>query len=480
MAHLDDVSRVTPATGDLTSEPAPGPPPPQTPASPLATVGVSGTPVFSGWVQTREERADLAGERRYKTYSDMLANVSIVAAGARYVLNLISRPQWTLDPPPLPGAEELATDIESMMYGHEATATSWQRIVRRASLYRFYGFSIQEWTAKRREDGLIGMADVNVRPQSTIERWDVDERGNVYGMVQRSPVDGRAIYLDRWKMIYLVDDALSDSPEGLGILRQIAEPVRRLNRYLQLEGWGFETDLRGIPIGRAPIAALQELVDAGTISPAARDAALAGMNKFLQGHVRNPNLGMLLDSITYDSKDDARRPSGERKWDVELLTSDSSAQPEILRAIDRMNREIARIIGVERLLLGENGVGSFAMAKDTTQNLAIQVDSTNEELREAFQKDFLGPIFRLNGWDPRLTPELKVDRLAMRDAEQVASTLLKMAQAGAVLSPEDPAISQVRDLLGLARPIEVLSPILDAAPAEPTPEDEPSNDDPEQ
>lgn len=447
----------------------------RTPASPLVATGVSGTPVFSGYVQNNETRQDLSQANRYRTFSEMLANVSIVAAGARYLLNLISRPQWSLDPPDLPGADELADKVETMMYGAEATATAWQRIVRRAALYKFYGFSVQEWTAKRRSDGLIGMQDVAVRPQSTIERWDVDERGTVHGVEQRSPNDGDTFYIPRWKLIYLVDDALSDSPEGLGILRQVAEPVRRLNRYLQIEGWGFETDLRGVPVTRAPIAELQELVVSGQISAAQRDAALAGLTRFMQGHVRSPNLALMLDSIVYDSKDDARRPSGERKWDVELLKTDATSHPEILRAIDRLNREIARIIGAERLLLGENGVGSFAMAKDTTQNLAIQVDSANEEIREAFQRDFLGPIWRLNGWDPRLMPEAKVDRLQMRDAEQVASSLERMARAGAVLSPEDPAINQFRDLVGLARATEVISPILDAPANEPAP-DEPDDE----
>ena len=62
---------------------------------------------------------------------------------------------------------------------------SWARIVRRAAMYRFYGFSIQEWTAKRRPDGLLTLADVAPRSQMTIERWDMLTDGSIQGVVQR-------------------------------------------------------------------------------------------------------------------------------------------------------------------------------------------------------------------------------------------------------------------------------------------------------
>ena len=120
-------------------------------------------------------------------------------------------------------------------------------------MYRFYGFSIQEWTARRRDDGFLTFADIAPRSQRTIERWDVDEAGQVLGALQRSPQTQEEIYLPREKLLYIVDDTLNDSPEGLGLFRHLVAPSRRLKRYEQLEGFGFETDLRGIPIGRSPV-----------------------------------------------------------------------------------------------------------------------------------------------------------------------------------------------------------------------------------
>jgi hypothetical protein len=438
---------------DISRPSLPNTPPP----SPLATVGVSGTVVTGGYILEQEKSPELAGLNRYRTFSDTLTNVSIVAAGTRYFLNLVSKPLWKLDPNDHPDSARYAELVESMMYGAQAQDTPWHRIVRRAATYRFYGFSVQEWTARQRPDGLIGMEDISARPQSTIEQWDRDEQGRVYNILQRSPTTGKLIRLPRWKTIYVVDDSVSDSPEGLGLFRHIAESVRRLRRYEQLEGWGFETDLRGIPVARAPLAALQELKTAGTLTQAQFDKAIAGLTKFLQGHVRAPNLGIMLDSITYEDRE-TRNPSSQKKWDIELLRADANSQPEVLKAIDRLNREIARVLGVEQLLLGDNGIGSFAMAKEKNHNFAIVIDATLEELREAFQRDWLGPIFRLNGWPLEAMPEIKTDKLQFRNIDDVTNALQRMATAGAPLMPDDPAINELRDLLGLSHPTTVPSP----------------------
>lgn len=423
---------------------------------PTAVAGAPGTAVIGGYIEEKERDRDLQGHKKYETYSNVLANVSIVAAGVRYFLNLVAKPGWRFEPPEGGGPEaeryaELLSEMTSDM------KTPWRRVVRRAAMYRYWGFSIQEWIAKVRDDGVMGIDDIAPRPQHTIEKWDVDERGDVLGVVQEHPLNGRDLYLPRRKLIYVVDDSLNDSPEGLGLFRHIAESCRRLKRFEQLEGYGFESDLRGIPVGRAPLAALDQAVKNGDISEADKAAILQPLKTFMESHIRNPKLGLLLDSMAYETQDEAQRPSNVKQWDMELLKADSSTQAEIARTIDRLNREIARVLGVEQLLLGDNGVGSFAMAKEKSHNFALIIDSTLTELAEAFYDDFVTVVFMLNGWDMALRPVVKTDKLQYRSIEEVTSSLEQMARAGAVLAPDDPAINEVRDLMGLSRPITVMS-----------------------
>lgn len=428
------------------------------------TAGVGGTAVYGGFVDDFERDRDLVGRNRYNTFSNILANVSIVAAGTRFFLNLTSNPDWRADVRPEDErpdnfdeekAEDLAKKVTMIINDMD---TPWNRVVRRTAMFRFHGFSVQEWTAIRRPDGLIGLKDISPRPQITIEKWDMKEDGIVHGCVQVAPQTQREIYLPRKKIVYAVDDALSDSPEGLGLFRHCVEPSRVLKRYEQLEGWGFETDLRGTPIGRAPLQALQEMVDNGQMTSGERDQRILGMTNFMSNHIRNPKLGLLLDSMSYEGSDEAQRASNVPQWDMSLLKSGGQSHKEVAEAIERKIREMARVLGVEHLLLGDNGVGSFAMARDKSHNFALIVDTTIKDLQAVYMKDVVERIFELNGWPKELMPVLKTDKLKFRNIDEITGALRDMAQAGVLLHEDDPAIVEVRDQLGLSAPITVLDP----------------------
>jgi hypothetical protein len=390
---------------------------------PMKVGGSGGTAVWGGVVQEREKESALIGTEKYRTFSDLLANVSIVGASVRYFLNLVAKPTWKMIPPEDGGseAEEIAELIEEFL---QDMNTPWHRVVRRAGMFKFHGYSIQEWTAKRRDDGKIGFLDVEARPQATIERWDVDENSNVVGVAQRSPQTSELLYIPRQKLAYLVDDSLSDSPEGLGLF----------------------------PVARAPLAALQEEVDAGRMTQEDATAVVKPLRDFIEKHIKNPELGLLLDSKTYESSDERQAPSGTPQWAVDLMRGDGTGgtTESISSSIERITRELARIMGTEFLLLGGDGKGSLALSRDKTQGFALLVDSALVEVAQAYKQDLIGPLFMLNGWDDKLKPTPKTEQIQYRDIEQITGALVDLAQAGATLAPDDEAINEVRDLLGLS------------------------------
>ena len=85
----------------------------------------------------------------------------------------------------------------------------------------------------------------------------MDETGYLIGVVQRIPQTQRDTYLPREKIVYVVDDTLNDSPEGMGLFRHLARPSRHLKRYEQLEGFGYEMDLSGVPLVRMPLVEIE-------------------------------------------------------------------------------------------------------------------------------------------------------------------------------------------------------------------------------
>ena len=268
-------------------------------------------------------------------------------------------------------------------------------------------------------------------------------------MIQKSPFSGQDIYLPREKVIYLVDDALNDSPEGLGLFRHVIDASSRLRRYEQLEGWGFEGDLRGIPVGRIPYAQLDKLVKSDTITSEQRAALIAPLEDFVSKHIKTPALGLLLDSLTYETSDEAARPSNVKQFDMELLKSGATSLPDMARAIDRLNKEIARALGTESLMIGGDGVGSLALSRDKSDKFALIVDSTLQELEESYDRDVVQTLMDLNGWPQELKPSLRPSAIQHRDVMEVTGALEQLARAGAVLPPNDPAINAVHSLLGL-------------------------------
>ena len=439
---------------------------PRRSVGPTRTAGTTGANVDQGGYVIHDERSgDLnSHELRYITYSNILVNTPIVGAGVRYLLNLVGGAKWTFSP-----AEADQTSAKRATLAGEMLTSdplrSWHRVVRYLAMYRMYGFAVMEWTAVRRPDGVITFYDISPRPQSTIERWDLDPQNQVRGMWQRDPVKSEEDYIPRAKTIYLVDDTLDTSPEGLGIFRHLVRPTNRLRAYEDIEKDGFQTDLRGIPIGRAPFAELQEAVAAGTIDAAAKQRIEAPLREFLRSGIRGPkrytnggvtierdetgNLSIALDSAVYRSDDDSQRPSGERRWDIQLLSGDGSSFADIGNAIVRIEGQNARIMGVEQMLLGSDSVGSHALSKDKTEALWLVVESIQKELADAVKRDLLTPLWQLNGWDSPL-PEVETETVRYVDVQVVGAVLKDVSIAG--LDPESKALGEVYDKLGLTRP----------------------------
>ena len=423
--------------------------------TPTKWMGAPGFAVYGGYISSKERNAKLDDYfARNRTYSDILANTSIVAASVRYYLNLICKSEWSFDPSEADTSGEFAERLEKILI--DDMMTPWHRVVRRAAMYRFYGFSVQEWRAMRNEEGWIGYADVRPRPQSTIEKWDTDlESGDVIGIVQRRPQDSEYLYVPREKLLYMTDDAISDSPIGLGILRHMVDPAERLLRYEQLEGFGFEVDLRNVPVGKAPLAEIYEAVASGDITETQANALVAGIKDFVSNHAANPALGsrgLVVDSSVYTSRDDREYPSTSQKYDMQLLSGDQSGLSDVAAAIERVNREMARIMGTEQLLLGAHTGGSYALSQDKTGQFYLMIDSTLMEVQEMIERDLIDRLWMLNGWADEMKPVVNTEAVRLRDVEQIATTLRDLAQAGAMLAPNDPIVSQVRDLMGVERP----------------------------
>jgi hypothetical protein len=429
--------------------------------NPFKEMGTSGTAIQSGYVVSNERNYKARGSMRYETANDILINAAIVGAGMRFFANLVAKPKWTFDP---------AKDAEGGRSSKEAMAVaefvedclfdcsdSFPRIVRRMSAFRFYGFGTHEWTIKKRFDGRIGFESIEARPWHTIEQWDTDDKGSIIGVVQRAPVTGETLYIPRRKLAYLVDDSFSDSPEGIGLWRHLVEPFERFKSYCKVEGMGFERDLRGIPIGRVPYTLLQKAVVDGVITEEQAKALSKPVEEFVSMSAKSTETGIVLDSSMHMTQTETGETvSNTPLFDMKLLTASGTGFADIGNAIDRVQYQMATIIGAENLLVGSGSTGSRALSEDKSRNLYLNVDGCLSDIVSAVNKDLIPILCAYNGIPCQLWPKAKTESAAYLDATTKSQILVNLSNAGAMTSIADPAVSEIRIEAGLSAATEAM------------------------
>ena len=447
---------------------------------PYQSVGGMTTVISHGYILETERNRALAGTQKYTTYANLINEVTVVSASVDWFKSLIKGAKWIVEPAERDNiqAAEVAELFEKILM--EDPRTPWAEIQARASMSRLFGFSLQTWTARKSDDGSYNtLLDIVPRGASTIERWDVDRSsGEVLGVVQRPELGADTIYIPRNRLVYLAERSITDSPEGLGLMRLVAEDALRLQYYQRLLTLGLEKDLRGVAVGKFPYSEIEQYLstqepyvsmatdeERNTAINAEIEKRLKPLKEFAQrAKKNNETTGLILDSLPYFAEDTTTGrlvPSPVAQYGLELLTGDGSGLQEILDAIDSLKKDIARVWGTSGIFLGDNNVGSYSLSQDRTSQFHLMVESQLEANRVAFQRDIVKTFMELNDIPMELEPNLKVEGLQSRDPEQVRAAFDSLFRTGTIL-PNDEIINEFRAQAGFSElPPEQLDVIAD-------------------
>lgn len=434
------------------------------PAPNDAPNGGDGVQAYGGYLVSDERNPELIGQRKWITYSNA-TNTAIIATGLRRTLDALAGTEWHAEPNPRGGKDaQRAVDIVTEGLIDAQMPRPWQSVVRKTALYKYFGFSLSEWTTRTRADGMIVFRAIDHRPQYTIDRWDKPSEKEPWDAVSQLTRNGNRWMIPRGRLLYAVDDSLTDSPDGVGLMRHVVELVRRLGVFEGLEAIAYETDLRGTPVGGAPIAELR--AKAMTDNPGADkdtigafvDERTRRMTDFLKGQFKNPDKSqwMLLDSSTYINRDESQ-VSPERKWILELLKGQSNGVAEVAGAIGRVQLEIARVLGIEHAMVGGNdSAGSFGMHKSKVDAHALMLRTILAEVASFATRDLARVLVALNGLDPdTCTPTLVAEPISTDTVTDTCQALQALAAAGAPIQPNSPIIPVIYDRMQLPPPDEV-------------------------
>lgn len=376
----------------------------------------------------------------------IVRELTIVSTGMTFYQDMIGQLQWSFEPADDSDQARQAADLATELILEDRNI-DWHKVMRRACLYRYFGYSIHEWTFEPMRDGVSRFKEIEPRSWNLLSEFLNGPDG------KPDRVWHNGVEIPLWKCLYVTETSWLNNPKGFGLLKKIAPTAAKLAKLRDMELGGYEGDLRGIPVIRYP-RQLDELPD----DDPKKVAAFSAMDRILSNYSKgNRSRGIKMPSAVYETRDAANRPSSVYEYDITLLTADGQGLAEIHQAIMRETRDIARAMGIESLLLGE-GEGSYALAKEKSSQFSAIIDASSQALRYAAQRDIVRPFWEINLFPEDLMPRLEVENANFKTEEElltIARGTLDMIAQG------DPAGNALRAMSGLPLiedPAELIQP----------------------
>lgn len=377
---------VTAPAGAIASTPLPVQPPiaqklRSTPD--FSEIGKTGLRRFAGRVY-EEFLVNLRGIQGIRMYREMADNDEIVGASLYALERVLSSASWSVEPYDTTSACLRDADfIKECMIDMEH---SWSDFILEANSALVYGWCLCEEVYKLRKgdnvdkridskynDGRVGWRKFSRRLQSTWFMWDLDDKGDVLGMIQNPPPDYGFYYIPVDKSAYFRTKLEGNNPEGRSILRNAYKSYYFKKNIQMLEAIGMERDLVGIP---------------QIVPPEGFDIS-APENAAVLDYVRN-----ILANLRRDEQEGIFLPPG---WDIKLLTSGvSRRQFDLDKVINRYDKRIAITMLAQFIMLGMDRVGSFALSSNQNDLFKLAVQSYLNRIAETINNFSIPRLFRLN------------------------------------------------------------------------------------
>lgn len=409
------------------------------PRSEFVEIGQTGLEHTGGMVR-EEFLTDLQGKKSVKVYKEMRDNDAIIGAVLFALENLVKQARWSVEP--FDESPEAKKDKEFLEEAMHDMDRPWPAIISDIMSMTVFGWSFFEPVYKLRkglknnevksskyDDGKIGWAKMPIRSQDSLDRWELGQHGEVLALVQRPAPDYQEIKIPMKRGVLFRTSSWKSNPEGRSILRNAYRTYYFKKRMEEIEGIGIERDLNGIPVIRVPPSILKE--DATDEEKRTlRSAVKMGKN------LRNDSQAAIVLPALYDE-------NSNLLFDVELLTTLGRRAFDLNATIQRMNKTIATSMLADFVLIGQESVGSFALASSKTKMFSIAIGSYMDEIAGQFNRTLIPRLFALNGKDGPELPKLVHGDIETVDLDELAKFVNALSGAGLDLTGEE-----VREHLG--------------------------------
>ena len=396
---------------------------------------------------------ELRGIRGVHAYTEMADNDATIGA-ILYAIEMLMRPvDFTIEPASDSAKDKAAAEfVESCMNDMERT---WADTLSEILSFMTYGWSYHEIVYKHRsgknkspitnskyEDGLIGWRKLPIRSQDTLEGWEYkDDTDDLIGMTQVPPPTFERVTIPIEKALHFRTRSRKDNPEGRSILRTAYRAYYFKKRLEEIEGYGMERDLAGFPVLYAP-------------------PDLPIWDDDLEMKQTLARAEHIVSTIRRDAREGLVLPGGENGWKLELVSSGSRRQFDTNAIIDRYDKRIATSVLADFVMLGQQQVGSFALADNKTKIFALAVGTYLDIICEVFNNQAIPRLIDINGDHFKgITdyPKMVHGDIESKDLAQFASFMKEMIGAG-VIVPDEALEEEVRRVGGLPEKVETKAP----------------------
>lgn len=393
---------------------------------------------------------ELQGIKGVQAYQEMADNDSTIGAILFAIEMLMRQCEFHIEPASQDKADvEAAEFVESCMDDMERT---WADTLSEILSFLTYGWSYHEIVYKRRggktsspitnskyDDGLIGWRKLPIRAQDTLYGWDyAPGTDDLIGMTQEPAPDFERITIPLDKALHFRTRSRKDNPEGRSILRTAYRDWYFKKRLCEIEAYGIERDLAGFPVLYAPPE-----IDIWNPDDPDAVSALSRAEYIVSSIRRDAREGLVLPGKSADGT-----LSG---WELQLLTSGSRRQFDTNAIIDRYNKQIATSVLADFVMLGQQQVGSFALADSKTKIFALAIGTYLDNICEVFNIQAIPRLIDLNGEHFKgITgyPTMEHGDIEDKDLMTLSTYLKDMIGVG-LLEPDDELEDAVRRAGGL-------------------------------
>ena len=400
---------------------------------------------------------ELQGLRGVHAYTEMLDNDALVG-GVMFAIEMLMRKcEFHIEPGGDTAKDKEAAEfVESCMNDMEQT---WADTLSEILSFLPYGWSYHEIVYKRRagktsspitnsrySDGLIGWRKLPIRSQDSLYGWEYkDGTDDLIGMTQQPPPDYGQITIPIEKALHFRTRSRKGNPEGRSILRTAYRAYYFKKRIEEIEGYGMERDLAGFPVLYSP-------ADMDIWDPNDEEMVrqLAEAERIVSGIRRDALEGVVL-------KGGHEQGTG---WKLELLASSGKRQFDTNAIIDRYDKRIATSVLADFVMLGQQQVGSFALADSKTKIFALAIGAYLDVICEVFNNQGIPRLIDLNG--EHFKGITDYPKMVHGDIEEVDltqfSTYIKDMIGAGVLVPDEQLEAEVRRVGGLPEKVETAAP----------------------